>query len=90
MSQSVFLVMLDSTTKELCHDPWHNLETKYVLKAFDFWIDGLLTLIFSLIGIIGNLLTIIVFNCKELRSTFHASLSVLVSCMIFLSARGRF
>ena len=35
------------------------------------------TTVIGIFGFFGNLLTIIIFNRKELRSTFHASLSVL-------------
>ena len=47
------------------------------LEQVDFWVDGVLTVIISIIGILGNMLTIVVFNRKEIRSTFHTNLSIL-------------
>ncbi len=63
--------------KPICADPWHDDETEDWLEELEFWGDGLFIMIVSSIGILGNLVTIAMFNRKELRSTFHANLSVL-------------
>lgn len=47
------------------------------LVAADFWGDGILTCFLSFFGICGNILTILVFSQKDLRSTFHANLTIL-------------
>ena len=63
--------------KHLCTDPWRDPDFQNLLKSFNLWIDGVLIIIVSVFGLIGNLITIVIFNGKELRSTFHASLCVL-------------
>ncbi len=47
------------------------------LKYLDFWVDGVLTAVFSLLGILGNFVTILIFSRKEVQSTFHTNLTVL-------------
>ena len=67
----------DHNHNHLCIDPWRNPDFQNLLKSFNLWIDGVLIIIISIFGLIGNLITIVIFNRKELRSTFHASLCVL-------------
>ena len=67
----------DHNHNHLCIDPWRDPDLQSLLKSFNLWIDGILIIIISIFGLIGNLITIVIFNRKELRSTFHASLCVL-------------
>jgi hypothetical protein len=68
---------------DLCPDPWNEPDYSAILKGLNFLVDGVLTAIICVIGILGNLLTIVIFNKAELRSTFHANLCVLASFDLF-------
>ena len=68
-----------SSTCKLVSSPWDDLDIVSYLKDLEFVGDGLFTSIVCLVGMIGNLSAILVFNRPELRSTFHANLSVLAA-----------
>ncbi len=71
-------VTTEADTREpLCDDPWHDSETRDWLEELEFWGDHVIITCIASIGILGNLITIVLFNKRDLRSTFHANLSVL-------------
>ena len=57
--------------------PWKDGPEKDRLVNAYFWLDGVVRCSIACIGIMGNIVTIIIFSSKELRSTFHIFLVVL-------------
>ena len=57
-------------------NPWKDPYKTTLVNTY-FWFDGVTRSVISSIGIIGNIITIILFSSKDLRSTFHMFLVVL-------------
>ena len=60
-------------------DPWKDPEKTTLVNTY-FWLDGVARCVISCIGIIGNIITVVLFSSKDLRSTFHMFL-VALACV---------
>ena len=60
-----------------CPDPWGNPRTAHLLLHFNFWFGGIFYCCLGFFGLLGNLITILIFQRKEMKSTFHILLIIL-------------
>lgn len=70
----------DECEKYNCTNPWDengDVDQRHLLIQIYFWLDGVFQSSISVVGILGNVFTILIFSTKYLRSTFHTYLIML-------------
>ena len=60
-----------------CADPWNTREVRPILAQVELWVGGILSLTVGILGIAGNLASIVVLNHRTTISSFNSLLVIL-------------